>query len=302
VSQAPSPPPTGAAPSPASAQSSSPSRTPGVVGRDISVSGISVSSTNLSVSPRAAAITLGQRQSRLLSVALVVSVAAHVVVCGAWILWPSTTETAVNLDEAIIKTRLVKLGKPRDETLLPRLPTSPPPPPRLDDKPTPTIEPPKTPDTKPDPKAEAKPSASDILDKFKTDAARPKDLSDLIKNRLGEATDEGQADGDADGSALDGEVTASYFARVQARIQNSMEVSSVLTDEEQVRLRAVLCVKIAEDGTLSDITVKSSGSQIYDADVRAAAGRASPVPAPPLPARRQAGSGVCFNACPKSCR
>ena len=284
MSQAPSHPPTGAAPSPASAPSPAPSRVPRAVGRDISVSGISVSSTNLSVSPRAAAITMGQRQSRLLSVALVVSVAAHVVVCGAWILWPTTTETAVNLDEAIIKTRLVKLGKPRDETLLPRLPTSPPPPPRLDDKPTPTIEPPKTPDTKPDPKAEAK------------------DLSELIKNRLGEATDEGQADGDADGSALDGEVTASYFARVQARIQNSMEVSSVLTDEEQVRLRAVLCVKIAEDGTLSDITVKSSGSQIYDADVRAAAGRASPVPAPPLPARRQAGSGVCFNACPKSCR
>ena len=300
MSQAPSPPPTGA--SPASAQSSSPSRTPGVVGRDLSVSGISLSSTNLSVSPRAAAMTMGQRQSRLLSVALVVSVAAHVVLCGAWMLWPSATRTAVNLDEAIIKTRLVKLGKPRDETLLPRLPTSPPPPPRLDDKPTPSIEPPKTPDTKPDPKADPKPSASDILDKFKTAAERPKDLSELIKNRLGEATDEGQADGDVDGSALDGEVTASNFARVQARIQNSMEVSSVLTDEEQVRLRAVLCVKIAEDGTLSDITVKSSGSQIYDADVRAAAGRSSPVPAPPLPARRQAGAGVCFNACPKSCR
>ena len=275
---------------------------PRAVGRDISVSGISVSSTNLSVSPRAAAITMGQRQSRLLSVALIVSVAAHIVLFGAWVMWPSTTKTAVNLDEAIIKTRLVKLGKPRDEKLLPRLPTSPPPPPRLDDKPTPTIEPPKTPDTKPDPKAVAKPSASDILDRFKTDAERPKDLSDLIKDRLGEPTDEGRADGDADGSALDGEVTASYFARVQARIQNSMEVSSVLTDEEQVRLRAVLCVKIAEDGTLSDITVKSSGSQIYDADVRAAAGRASPVPAPPLPARRQAGAGVCFNACPKSCR
>ncbi len=302
MSQAPPPAPQpSSTPRPQQPSSSSSSRAPGATS-DLSVSGVSMSATNLSVSPRAAAITLGQRQSRLLNIALVVSVVAHVMLFGAWMLWPTSTKTAVNLDEAIIKTRLVKLGKPRDEKLLPRLPTSPPPPPRPDDKPMPTVEPPKTPDTKPDPKAETKPSAADILDKFKTDAERPKDLSDLIKDRLGEPTDEGRADGDKDGSAIDGEVTASYFARVQARIQNSMEVSSVLTDEERIRLRAVLCVKIAEDGTLSDITVKTSGSQIYDADVRAAAGRASPVPAPPPPARRQAGEGVCFNACPKSCR
>ena len=261
---------------------------------------VSTSAANLSVPPRTAIVTMGQKQARLLRIAMVVSVVAHVVLFGAYIAWPDSHTARVDLDEAIIKTRLVKLGKPRDEKLLPRMPTAPPPP--TDTKPQPTIEPPKETDTTPKPETDTKPSAADILNKFKTESDKSKDLSNVIKDRLGEPTDEGRPDGDAEGSALDGEVTASYFARVQARIQNAMEVSSVLTEEEQVRLRAVLCLKIGEDGTVSDVTVQSSGSPIYDADVVSAARRASPVPAPPPPARRQAGEGVCFNACPKSCR
>jgi len=251
--------------------------------------------------PHSARATLRERQSRLLQLAVAVSMVAHLALFLGWALWPSSTKAAIDLDEAVIKTRLVKLGKPRDENLLPRLPTSPPPP-KADKKPEPKIEPDKEPDSTPKPEADTKPSAADILNKLKDEADRPKDLSSLIKDRLGEPTDEGRKDGDAEGQALDGEITASYFSRVQARVQNNMEVSSVLTDEEQVRLRAVLCFKIDDVGALSDITVKTSGSQIYDADVAAAARRASPVPAPPPAARRQASEGVCFNACPRSCR
>ncbi len=264
---------------------------------------LEVSNPSMSVPPRAfrERVSLHQRQNRLMRIAVAISVVAHVFVFVAWLVWPQPTRAAVDLDEAIIKTRLVKLGKPRDEKLLPRLPTSPPPP-KVEKKPEPKIEPEKKPDSLPKPEADTKPSAADILEKFKTQAERPKELSDIINDRIGEPTDEGRPDGDAEGSALDGEVTASYFARVLARVQNNMEVSSVLTDEERVRLRAVLCFKIAEDGAVNDITVKTSGSPIYDADVLAAARRASPVPAPPLPARARAAEGVCFNACPKSCQ
>lgn len=264
-------------------------------------SDVSVSGAHATLPPGASMSSMGEQQSRLLRIAVAVSVVAHIAIFGAWVAWPAPSKARVDLDEAIIKTRLVKLGKPRDEKLLPRLPTSPPPPPPpTESRPQPTAEPPKTPDTKPAP--ESKPSAADILNRLKSEVDTPRDLKDLIKERIGEPTDEGRPDGDAEGSALEGEITASYFARVQARIQNAMEVSSVLTDEEQVRLRAVLCLKIGDDGTVSDVTVKTSGSQIYDADVAAAARRASPVPAPPPPARKQAGEGVCFNACPKSCR
>ena len=168
----------------------------------------------------------------------------------------------------------------------------------VDKKGPPVIEP----ATKPDKAAEPeKRSAADILNELKNENDKQKNINDIIKNRVGEESDEGQEFGDKDGTALDGEITDSYFARVTARIQKSMEVSSVLTDEERVRLKAVLCLKIGDDGAISDVSVKTSGSQVFDSDVRAAASRASPVPAPPPPARTRAGDGVCFNFCPVSC-
>lgn len=238
------------------------------------------------------------RQSRAFTITIAISAGLHLFAVAAWAFTPNSHKPAINLDEAVVKARLVKLGKPRDEKLLPRIPTAPAPTP-IDKKAPPTLETP----TKPD-KASIEPekkSAADILNQFKNENDKPKDINDIIKNRIGEDENEGQEFGDKDGAALDGEVTDSYFARVTARIQKSMEVSSVLTDEERVRLKAVLCVKIADDGAVSDVNVKTSGSSVFDSDVRAAASRASPVPAPPPPARARAADGVCFNFCPVRC-
>lgn len=242
-------------------------------------------------------------QSRLLKIALLTSVVLHAGLFVGWLVFPSTPTTMVDLDEAVIKTRLVKLGKPRDEKLLPRLPSSPPPPP-ADKKAPPTIDPtvPQTPDTKPTPQTPDKPSAADILEKFKADAERPKDINDVIKDRIGEQTDEGREDGDAGGTALDGEINASYYARVTASIQRQMQVSSVLTPDQLVRLKAKLCFKVDDVGELTDLQVVTSGSTVFDSDILAAARRASPVPAPPPTTRKQAADGICVNFCPTSCR
>ena len=240
------------------------------------------------------------RQQRRLTMTVVVSLVVHLFAFAAWAFFPTDDKSKpINLDEAVVKARLVKLGKPRDPKLLPRIPTAPPPTPP-DKKAPPNLEKPDSPEkdkVEPDKK-----SASDILDQFKTDNQVPRDLNDLIRERVGEDEEEGQAFGDKDGTALDGEITDSYFARVTARIFKSMEVSSVLSDEERVRLKAELCLKIDDGGAVSDIKVtKSSGSTIYDSDIVAAALRASPVPAPPPPARARAAQGVCFNMCPLSC-
>ncbi|MDP2341384.1 MAG: TonB C-terminal domain-containing protein [Deltaproteobacteria bacterium] len=252
------------------------------------------------IPPSRMASMAGRRssQQRSLSITIGVSLFIHLFAFAAWALFPTGQESKpINLDEAVVKARLVKLGKPRDPTLLPRLPTAPPPAP-ADKKAPPVIAPPDAPDKEkiePDKK-----SASDILDKFKTDNQKPRDLNDLIRDSVGD-DDEGQEFGDKEGTALDGEVTDSYFARVTARIIKAMEVSSVLGDDERVRLKAVLCLKIDDAGAVSDIKVKSSGSTVFDSDVTAAAARSSPVPAPPPPARARAAEGVCFNVCPVSC-
>ncbi len=257
--------------------------------------------TTQATTPPRQLVSMQQRravQSRMLTMTIAVSLFIHLFAFAAWAFFPTSNKRVINLDEASVKARLVKLGKPRDEKLLPRIPTAPAPTP-ADKKAPPTIEPPTKPDKEsiePDKK-----SAADILNQFKTENDKPKDINDIIKDRIGEDENEGQEFGDKDGTALDGEVTDSYFARVTARIQKSMEVSSVLTDEERVRLKAVLCLKIDEAGVLSDIQVKASGSSVFDSDVRSAASRASPVAAPPPPARKRADDGVCFNFCPVRC-
>jgi TonB family protein len=236
------------------------------------------------------------RQRRTLWMFCGLSLGVHLGLFVGWMVIPAPDPPAVNLD-AVVKTRLVKLGKPRDEKLLPRLPTAPAP--AAQDKKSPKLDEP-TPE-KQTPEAEKK-SASSILERLKEETESTKDVNDIIRNKIGEQTDEGQLDGDKDGDALKGEIKASYFNRVTAHIKRNLEISSTITDEERVRLRAELAIKVDADGNVVDARIqKSSGNSRYDNDVLAAAKRGSPVPAPPPDVRDLAAKGIAFNVCPQSC-
>lgn len=236
-------------------------------------------------------------QRRLLVIACGLSLGVHLGLALGWMFAPTSRGPAVNLDDAIVKTRLVKLGKPRDEKLLPRLPTSPPPTP-ANRKAPPTSDAP----AQPEPASTKKPSAADILEKFSRTNAKPTDVRDLIRDRIGDPTDEGQLDGDKDGDALKGELQKTYFQQVVAHIRKRMEVSNTITDDERIRLKATLSVRIGADGTVLEATVEqSSGSSVFDSDVVTAARRASPLPAPPPLVRELAARGVGINFCPVSC-
>lgn len=238
-------------------------------------------------------------QQRLLAVFCFVSLVLHTGALAAYAFWPGPAKPAINLDDAIVKTRLVRLGKPRDEKLLPRLPTSPPPP-SADTRAPPTDMP--APD-KPAADSSKKPSATDILDKFEKDNAKPSDVRDLIRDRIGAQTDEGREDGDREGSDLTGEIKASYFMRVALAVQKNLQVSSTLSDDERVRLRCELALILDDDGNLTDVKIqKSSGNATFDNDVLAAAKRSSPLPAPPPPVQALAAAGFAFNVCPAHCQ
>lgn len=225
------------------------------------------------------------RQRKLLLAFCALSFGMHLGLVAGWLLVPDRKPPAIDLDKAIIKTRLVKLGKPRDDKLLPRLPMSQPPTPKPE---------------KPAPDATKPPSAKDILEKFKED--NPKDVNDIIRERIGKPDDEGQLDGDKDGDALKGEIKATYFHRVAAHIFRHVQNSATLTDDERVRLRAELALKVDSDGNVTDARIqKTSGNTRYDNDVLTAAKRSSPVPAPPPAVRDLAASGFAFNMCPVSC-
>ena len=244
--------------------------------------------------------TRQKQHERLLYISIVASALLHAGLVGVWAYFTFAQKPPIDLSQAIVKTHLVKLGKPRDEKLLPRLPTSAPPPkadkqaPPTPDKPAP-LKPAEQP-------TEKKPSAADILSKFESEQARP-DINELIDKRIGAPTDEGQEDGDKLGTELTGALQASYGARLVAVLQRAQQISATITDEERVRLKAQLNLQIDAEGNVVKAWVDpSSGNAVYDNDVVAAAKRASPLPAPPLQLREQFASGVAFNICPVSCK
>jgi TonB family protein len=258
-----------------------------------------VSDANGSVAPTVTS-SLAERRARQYRMFLVfcgVSLALHLFAFAAYAFWPQSNKPAIDLDDAIVKTRLVKLGKTRDEKLLPRLPTAPAPP-AADKKAPPK---PDAAEDKPSPDSSKKPmTAAELLEKMKQEEKR--DVSDLIKQRVGEQTDEGKEDGDKDGVDLTGEIKATYFARVAAHIRKNMEVSSVITDEERVKLRAELAIKINDDGSVAEAKIqKTSGSNVFDNDVVTAAKRSSPLPAPPPQVQALVQKGIALQFCPVSC-
>jgi TonB family protein len=237
------------------------------------------------------------RQSGLLAAFVGVSFAAHVAVVLAWFIANAVhAKPALDLDEAIVKTRLVKLGKERPPDWLPRIDAAPaPPPPSKKSKPQDD----KRVEEKPAQDAKEKPSTKDILKSFED---KNRSVTDIIKDRIGEQTDEGKADGDKDGTALTGEIKKTYFSSIIAAITRNMEISNTITDEERIRLHAVLQIKIDADGTVLEAKIgKSSGSTVFDNDVLSAAKRSSPLPAPPPPVKDMVAGGVGINFCPVHC-
>lgn len=249
-----------------------------------------------------------QRTNRLLAIFCGVSFIVHVAFVVIWAVGSFKRPPPVQLDDNVIKTRLVKLGKPRDEKLLPRLDASrpPPPTPQTSPAPVPTPEPPK-PTTKAPEKAEAPPepkrSAADILKEFAAEDSKQPSLDDLIKNRIGESLDEGHEQGSKVGTDITGRLKADYNDVLRAKVERAYVLPTTLTDDERVRLWTNLFIKVGESGELLDAKLSpSSGNTAFDEAVLAAARKAAPFPPPPLPLRDFYRQGVGMKVCPITCR
>lgn len=247
-----------------------------------------------------------QRTNKLLAIFCGVSFIVHVAFLVVWAVGSFQRPPPIDLDENVIKTRLVKLGKQRDEKLLPRLDASRPPP-KTNQKGPPTPEPPKK-DKAPD-KAEAPPkkeepkrSAADILKDFAAEDSKEPSLDDLIKDRIGDPLDEGHEEGSKLGTDITGRLKADYNDVLRARVERAYVLPTTLTDEERVRLWTNLFVKVGESGELIDARLSpSSGNAAFDAAVLAAAKKAAPFPPPPIQLRDFYRQGVGMKVCPITC-
>lgn len=242
------------------------------------------------------------RQNRLFAIFCGVSFIGHVAAVTGYAIFTLASAPAVQLEDNVIKTRLVKLGKKRDEKMLPRLDASKPPPPTNAKKAPEVKEPPKekAPEQKPEPK-ESKPSASEILDKFSKESEKPS-LDSLINDRLGEPLDEGHEDGSQHGTEITGRLKADYNDIVKAKVQQEYRLPTTLSDDDIIRLQSFVLLRIGEGGDLIHVDLSpASENQAFDSAVLAAAKKAAPFPPPPIQLREFYASGIRFRMCPKQC-
>jgi protein TonB len=200
------------------------------------------------------------------------SVVGHVLLTAAALTlsW-AFASPKVDLEQKPIKASLVRLGKKRDEKLLPRKEEPPPPPaPKAAEVPAPTPAPPdkavKIPsrDAKPEKAADTRKSLFDALNKV----AKQEEL-------------EGDPEGDPNGDSAvqEGE---RYFGLLKSVVQRNYDVSDTIPEAERRTLKAEVALFIGAGGELIDVKLaKPSGNDLFDSAVVGAVKKASPFAPPP---------------------
>jgi protein TonB len=199
------------------------------------------------------------------------SVVGHVLIAaGALTLSWALSSPRVDLEQKPIRASLVRLGKKRDEKLLPRKEEPPPPPSKAAEVPSPTPAPPdkavKLPskDAKPEKAADTRKSLFDALSKV----ARRDEL-------------EGDPEGDPNGDSAvqEGE---RYFGLLKSVVQRNYDVSDTIPEAERRTLKAEVALYIGAGGELIDVKLaKPSGNDLFDSAVVGAVKKASPFAPPP---------------------
>lgn len=222
------------------------------------------------------------------------SVAAHVAMVGITLLVSAlSAPRLIDLDQKPITASLVRLGKPRDEKLLPRKEEPPAPPKEAQgaespvpiDKAIPVPIPGQQPTVKNTRKAAGDKAGEDRKSRLFGAFGKVGKSSEPLA---------GAADGDplGDSDRSEGE---RYYALIQSQVRRLYDVSNTISEAERLRLVAELRVTIEKSGRVGQVTLsKSSGNDLFDAAVVAAVTKASPFSPPPDHLARDLRSGVVF--------
>ncbi len=220
---------------------------------------------------------------------LVGSVAAHVglVLVGILYSW-LTAGPAIDLNQKPIKASLVRLGKPRDEKLLPRKEELPAPPQEVKapDAPAPVPVPevvkptPTAPALAPSPPAKAAQKqageASGVDRRKKLFGAFDKTSKKTDLDEL-----EGAADGDPNGTSATAEGER-YYGMLDAQVRRHFDVSQTIPEQERIRLKAHVALFLSKTGGILKVALaRSSGNALFDNAVLAAVKKAAPFSPPP---------------------
>lgn len=230
---------------------------------------------------------------------LLLSVLGHVLLTvGALVLSWALAGPKVDLEQQPIKASLVRLGKKRDEKLLPRK-EEPllPPPPKAAEVPVPAPAPPDT--AVKIPTKDAKPDKSAKVDK---PADGKKTLFDAF-SKAGTAGKVEELEGDPEGDPLGDSAVQEgerYFGLLKSVVQRNYDVSDTIPEAERRTLKAEVALWIGAGGELVDVKLmKPSGNELFDSAVVGAVKKASPFAPPPghlVESLKKQGVAIVFRA------
>ena len=195
----------------------------------------------------------------------------------------------VQLDQKPIRASLVRLGKPRDEKLLPRKEEPPPPPPKqVEAAPAPpTPAPPEPvkvavpiPGMKPEPAPKPTPQKGEA----KGEDRRNKlfgAFDKLAKPSKPQEELDGAEDGDPNGDSATAEGER-YFGLLSSQVRRHYNVADTIPENERLYLKAQVAMRLNRTGDVVDARLaKASGNPLFDSAVLAAVKKASPFSPPP---------------------
>lgn len=254
---------------------------------------------------------------RRFAVFVAVSVGLHVGVVVGYGLWDARQVAVLEMPTEPIKATLVRLGKKRDEKLLPRLDTAPKPAPAEKPKATPVpvkdtpppvekaVPVPLKDDKKAPPpdkaeKEERQKTVQSALDKIREQVAREDERSKAlgrIADRVGKEEEEPEGDekGSPDGDSATPSQVNAYFGAIGAAVRRNFVVPTVL-ESKCAGMVAQVMVRMDAAGTVVDVRIiKRSGEELFDSAVVAAVKNASPLPPAPSNMREMVTKGFGFN-------
>ncbi|MEI6805878.1 MAG: TonB C-terminal domain-containing protein [Myxococcaceae bacterium] len=207
------------------------------------------------------------------SKALLASLCLHGLLLGAYVAF-SVYEPAVKLSSPSIQVTLAKLGKPRDEKLLPRFDAS-----------------------------QASQSVETKSETKKIAAPKKQNPLDILKKRFGKPSNEGKQHGSAQGTSLTSELADSYEAQVLELLRSNYEIPRIISDREAKYLKLLIKLWIGPRGELLKISVEQPSKNIrFDQAVLTGSKKISSFGAPPLQlARKYRTEGLLIQFCPLEC-
>jgi outer membrane biosynthesis protein TonB len=193
----------------------------------------------------------------------------------------------LDLNQKPIHATLVRLGKQRDEKLLPRIEEPPPPPPPKTQPDAPAPEDAKPPDppavpiaipnvVPPPVKAPKHEGPADSTTRRKTLFSAFNKRGKVAEEEL-----EGDANGDPNGDSATAEGDP-YWGLLQSQVKRHYDIAQTLSEEQRARLRTVARLYIGLSGQLIKTELETpSGNSLFDSAVLGAIRRAAPFNPPP---------------------